>query len=633
MLSFLSPLFLLGAAAAAVPIILHLLKREPEPRIKFAAVKLLKDAPVEYTETRRIREWLLLALRVAALLFLAVAFARPYLASGAAIGRAGVTMIAIDTSFSMSPARTFERAKQLAKAALDRVPSGDLVGVMTFADVAAVVRAPSLDRALAAAAIDAATPGFGPTRYRSALNVAAQSFAGRRGAIVMVTDLQQSGWEGGDRAAVPDSTRIELADVGPPPPNLAVTALSIEGERIVASIHNSADETRETRVAVTLDGRPGSDQTTTIAANGSAIVDFPADASVTAASVAVEDREGLQADNVRYLVRDGGARSGVLVVTANGDLDREAFYVKQVLSASASDTGRLQVAATSPATLATSHAPQLSGSAVVVLLSSRGLDRRGREALANFVRNGGGLLLAAGPEVDGDVVADIFAGQPRLGISTSIAPAAQWPKRSLVAADTRHPLFEAFGSTASALGLVTFQRIARIDAPGCQTVARFTTGEAALLDCSPGEGRALVFASDFDNRWSDFPRHATFVPFVQEAVRYVTSGRPLRAEYLIGQLPPGVAATPGIVTAPDAMLARGQRGVKIAVNVDPRESDPTRISVDEFQAAVTRLKDIGASESRVDAEQRENRQRLWQYAMGLMCAILAVEGIVASRTA
>ena len=46
--SFLSPLFLIGAAAAAVPILLHLLKRQPEARVKFAAIRLLRNAPVEH---------------------------------------------------------------------------------------------------------------------------------------------------------------------------------------------------------------------------------------------------------------------------------------------------------------------------------------------------------------------------------------------------------------------------------------------------------------------------------------------------------------------------------------------------------------------------------------------------------
>ena len=70
MISFLSPLFLAAAATAAVPIVLHLLKREPEPRVKFAAVKLLKRAPVELTEKRHLRELILLLLRVAGAMLL-----------------------------------------------------------------------------------------------------------------------------------------------------------------------------------------------------------------------------------------------------------------------------------------------------------------------------------------------------------------------------------------------------------------------------------------------------------------------------------------------------------------------------------------------------------------------------------
>jgi hypothetical protein len=68
MISFLSPLFLVGTIAAAVPIILHMLKREPEARIRFSAVRLLRQAPVEHTRRRHLNELLLLLLRVAALL-------------------------------------------------------------------------------------------------------------------------------------------------------------------------------------------------------------------------------------------------------------------------------------------------------------------------------------------------------------------------------------------------------------------------------------------------------------------------------------------------------------------------------------------------------------------------------------
>ena len=114
-MSFLSPLFLVGAVAAAIPIVLHLLKRVPDARVKFSAVKLLRSAPVEHARKRHLRALLLLALRVAALLLLAFAFARPFFASGGARASSGVTVVALDTSLSMSAPGQFDKARQLAR--------------------------------------------------------------------------------------------------------------------------------------------------------------------------------------------------------------------------------------------------------------------------------------------------------------------------------------------------------------------------------------------------------------------------------------------------------------------------------------------------------------------------------------
>ena len=138
-----------------------------------------------------------------------------------------------------------------------------------------------------------------------------------------------------------------------------------------------------------------------------------------------------------------------------------------------------------------------------------------------------------------------------------------------------------------------------------------------------------MLASDLDNRWSDFPLHATFVPFLHEAVHYLASGRPQNRDYVIGDIPAGIPATPGIVAIPGPAPQFRQ----IAVNVDPRESDPARLSAADFEAAVTRLKDAGAAASTVEARQQEDGQHLWRYAFGLMIAVLVLEGVVASRTA
>src|SRR5918996_2627020 len=138
-LSFLSPLFLVGAAAAAIPIALHLFFRRTEPVIEFAAMRYLRQAPVEHSRRRRLRELLLLALRVAALCLLAMAFARPFVAQSAAALSGPVTMVLVDTSASMTAPGQFDRAKRAAADAIRTAPPAHAVGLVTFGNAAEVV--------------------------------------------------------------------------------------------------------------------------------------------------------------------------------------------------------------------------------------------------------------------------------------------------------------------------------------------------------------------------------------------------------------------------------------------------------------------------------------------------------------
>jgi hypothetical protein len=642
-LTFLSPLFLVGAAAAAVPIVLHLLRREPEDRVKFAVVKLLKQAPVEDTQKHRLRELLLLALRVATLVLLALAFARPFFASGAASSWTGTTLVALDTSYSMDAPGRFERARQLAKDAVAKARSGDRVGVLLFADQAEVVAKPSTDRVLAASAVDQATASFGATRYRSALSVAAQLLSGtpsssRRGTIVLVTDLQESGWDEGDRVTLPEGVDVQLVDVGPLPANLSVTSVRPVGERVVATLHNAGAQGRDVRARLSVDGRPAGEATTTLGANQGGDVAFALPQGSVEAKVEVDDPRGLAADNVRYAMLSSQSAASVLVIGGSGDASRDAFYLQHALATAARGAHGFSVASVSGSQLsaersASANAPNVADSlmsrAAAVLVSTRGLERRGRELLSNYVRGGGGLLIAAGSEVDGAVVADVLGKDAALEISP--VDAKRQEPRSLAPVDLRHPIFRPFAGAAGTLTLVRFRTAAHIDGAGCQTLARFTNGDNALIECAPGDGRALVFASDFDNRWNDFPLHASFVPFLHEAVGYLASARALASDYLVGNAPTGVPRRPGVYAVPGKRDATGDR--RIVVNVDARETDPERLSADEFQSAVLHSKDPETGSVPAEARQQEDDQHLWQYALALMLVTLAVEGIVASRTA
>jgi hypothetical protein len=497
-----------------------------------------------------------------------------------------------------------------------------------------VVSKPSADRAMATAAIRAAQPGTGGTSYRSALTTSADLLDGRPGTIVVVTDLQENGWDANDRASIPRSARIDVRDVGAPPPNLAVTAARVSGDRILATVYNAGPASRNARVRLYADDRvpaagggvKAGEVTIPVAPNQPADVIFPL-ARSRWVSIDVEDAQGNASDNTRFLVLDPNARPKVLIVTSTGDLAREAFYLEQALTASGANGRAFDVEGASGMALQAWDQTRMDGQAAVVLLSTRGLEHHGRELLADYYRKGGGVLVAAGADVDGDVVAEALGG---LRI-TMVAPAAgdaAAVARTMTPADSRHPVFRSFVGRSS-LGSVTFRRVTTLRADDCTALARFTTGETAVADCEPGTGRALVLASDLDNRWNDFPRHATFVPFVQEAMQYVSGGGRL-SEYLVGQTPAGVPPTPGVALLDPAGPAISRI---VAVNVDPAESTSGRLTSTAFEAAVVRTEDPAVDETRTAAVEQEERQHFWQYLLAFMIVTLAVESMVSMRTA
>jgi hypothetical protein len=78
-IAFLSPLYLLAAAAAAVPLLIHLLRRRIGTRVDFPAVRYLARAEREHSRKLRLRNLLLMLLRVAAVLAVVMAAGRPVL--------------------------------------------------------------------------------------------------------------------------------------------------------------------------------------------------------------------------------------------------------------------------------------------------------------------------------------------------------------------------------------------------------------------------------------------------------------------------------------------------------------------------------------------------------------------------
>ena len=529
--------------------------------------------------------------------------------TGGAASELPLRIVAVDTSYSMGAPGAFEQARELAGAAIDEAGFGEQVALVIFDDRAARGRAAGIGGRRPRAARD------GPARAgRDTLPGAPRrrGHAGRRAParLIVVSDLQRAGWDGHGRGRLPASVRLETRAVAGPGSNLAVTDARPGPEGLVAVVRNASSETRSVELTVTADGAAPVPTRFTVPPHASTDVTVPVGANAGAFTVSVADAAGYPDDNSRHVIGQATPSSTVLVIAS---ADSPGLFLERALQA-ADDGSRalLRPSVVSPSAIAGARAGTVGRSRAVVLLTTRGLDRAARDAVVAFVRGGGGLLIAAAADVEPLVVAALF-DWPAGGFQPVERDA--W----LTATDLRHPILRPLGGFAANLGQVRFTRAWRIDAAGWHVVARFDDGSPALLERGEGQGRVVLFASDVDRRWNEFPLHPMFVPFVAEAVSHVATTAPVEGTFIVGRTPADVPAAPGV-----HRLASGRL---VSVNVDPRESAPDAVTGEAFDGMIERTAAAPVAGA-ARAEQTEHRQNLWQYGLLLMVVVLAAESLV-----
>ena len=136
-MGFFAPLFLTGALAVALPIWLHRLQTQSSDRQPFSSAMLLETTEERVHLQKKLKYLVLLALRIALLLLIALAFAKPFIERPPRLltaGEAGPPLVLVDTSASMSRAGVFDQAQGVAIQAIGDVPSGALLQVLSVDD-------------------------------------------------------------------------------------------------------------------------------------------------------------------------------------------------------------------------------------------------------------------------------------------------------------------------------------------------------------------------------------------------------------------------------------------------------------------------------------------------------------------
>jgi hypothetical protein len=202
-IGFLYPVFGLAALAAAIPIVLHLMRRREVRRLTFPAIRYIRRAEQAQAQRLRLRHLALLAARVLLVLTLAAAAAGPLVGRGGPSDhRPTALAIVIDASLSstriMGDRRILDLHVENAGLSLDLATSGDRIAV--FSATRAEVGAVALERTGAREYLRGVQPSAGVADLRGAIDQAEAwlgTVAGHARELHLFTDLQSVSLEGG----------------------------------------------------------------------------------------------------------------------------------------------------------------------------------------------------------------------------------------------------------------------------------------------------------------------------------------------------------------------------------------------------------------------------------------------------
>lgn len=266
-LAFLNLTFLFGALGAAVPLVLHLVRRQRAGIHVFSMVRFLISSQRAIVRQQRFRRLLLLLLRMAACALLAVIFARPFLRDQEETVFAGTqpeaVAILVDTSYSMGYGNRIALAKRRAAEILNDLQTGDQAALLPFAVQARVVRELGSSHAELPVLLDSEVIAtFQATDYVEALRAADDQLSGSdfdRRTVYLVSDFQQSGWNprsGGWKLS--PGVQLRMIDVGDAQDdNSAVTGVEIPS---IAGMDPSAVPAGQERAPAAPVAAPGEDR-------------------------------------------------------------------------------------------------------------------------------------------------------------------------------------------------------------------------------------------------------------------------------------------------------------------------------------------------------------------------------------
>lgn len=686
-MSFLTPLFLFGLLAAAIPVAIHLIRRENPPKIMFGSLRFLKQTTRKLILFQQIQQWLLLLLRSLLICLLVFAFARPLFYQGSIAQLLDTepqsTLLLIDSSLSMQYDDRFEQARQQALQTLGGLSAGDEAGVISFADGTLTVRELTTDLdSLRGFINNLPPPGYERVRFFPALRLADDMLTRSRHelrSIVMVSDFQATGMSSSEGAGndpgwilapgvtftgvdVGDerSSNLSLVDVRSPQQLMANAATEntnadLAGQQVLARVRSTGSVLQERgEISFLVNGEHQQRQSFEFGDRSEAVLNLPLilDGSGAYTGELVLAGDGFDVDNHWYFTLDVMPTMRILVV--NGDpatdwYDDEAHWF--VLALEGMENSPFVVTQVTMTDFATADLEQQDA---VVMLNAGSPAGGQQQALENFVSSGGSLLLAPGDRVNATDFNQRLA---------TLAPAQLNDAQVLAGndylliadVDRRHPALRPLDVDWSA----RFRGYWRSEPVSDSTVLmRFDSGDPLLIERVVGDGRSMMLTTSLDLGWSNFPLQGLYLPFVHEMLTYMIQPPQQQRAWQVGDM---IDLTPAFsdglsqvnITEPDGNemvidaenpfhrarlpgFLRSETGVDFAVNIQPEAAALAKIDVTVLHDRIlnpdtTPTIAAGVRTAQLIAE-LEQPQRVWWWILLTVLLLFLLEAWIANRT-
>ena len=595
-MSLLFPIMAFGSLLVGVPIYLHLRRRDEKNLVEFPTLRFLDDQPVARARPMWPQNWPLLLLRILCMLLLVTAFSWPYFDDQQTLIIKESRVYILDNTLSVQARNQFEAMQAQLVDEIDSADQGVQIGVIELGSTARVIARLGDDKAEKVQAVKKLSAGAERGDFVDAFRTAAEMLSNSLGAsrqIHLLSDNQANQWLL-DANSPPFLKDIEVKVLPSPPTGIVNFALS---SPIAARITKNGESWVEVGVTVSLQGNgraseivfldrgremdrlpiePASSQATTdekgkVATDttityGTVFAQWKADPSQwTVGEITIDaDDDDLAGDN-RVFFSLPPIRKGKIEVVADSVFLRRAMS-PEVMSE------RWETSIVDDSASVIRDSP--SDPDVLCIESERLKSPAIRSAVRRDLSAGRGVILFV------DQITPVISGFLReMGIEAEESQTQQVnpaPFRYVYAA---HPIFAPFQNLEYGnLSEVEFQNYRRLKVNDATPLAFSAAGDPLVFESNAGPGRLIIFGFSFDRADTNWPIHPTFIPFLDQTLRYVRGETKTETffqpgESVVWKLPAGSQAETVVVSPLDPVSLGVAEGINpMVVDVEDRKA-------------------------------------------------------------